>query len=203
MMLDTIDAAFVRRWRTAVPLAPVQREATAGAAVPVEPALPTTPVANERTLVDRLLVEAAPQWQAIADRIEAARGRGRRIIAVAGCERGEGRTTLVAAVAKALRSRGREVAVVEPEELAPHVGPTHDKRIVLVDAGVWFPAGPIRRPRLLVVSHGCEAAIVVRRARRPAAAAIEAALEAIGIEPLGEVVTFADDPAAAAVEPPT
>jgi hypothetical protein len=142
-------------------------------------------------LVDRLLVEAASQWQEIADRVEAARGRGRRVIAVAGHERGEGRTTIVAALDRVLRSRGREVVVCDAGNSAAHAGPPHDRRIVLADAGVWFPPGPIRRSRLLVASYGCEAVILVRRADRPTAPAIEAALAAIGIESLGEVVTFA------------
>ncbi len=161
---------------------------------------PARQTAVERCLVDRLLAEAGPQWHAIADRIEAARGRGRRVIAVAGCDRGEGRTTLVAVVAEVLQSRGRDVTVIGPGDLAVTAGPAHDKRIVLVDAGVWFPTGPIRRGRLLVASHGCEAAIIVRRTRRPQGTAIEAALEAIGIEPLGEVVTFVEDTATAPPE---
>ena len=230
MTLDTLDAAFVQRWRAAVPAAsPAPREPAppeparvpgpppprppAPAALAPAPSASTPPAAAvppparlpvrsaaDRTLLDRLLAEAAPQWHAIADRIEAARSRGRRVIAVAGCDRGEGRTTLVTAVAEVLQSRGRDVVVIESADLAGLAGPPHDKRIVLVDAGVWFPAGPIRRSRLVVASHGCEAAIVVRRACRPAAAAIEAALEAIGVEPLGEVVTFVGDAAAGPTE---
>jgi hypothetical protein len=205
MTLDALDAAFIDRWRAAAPppgtvLPPVAPPAPAPAPAPVpaptQAAGPTAAAACEPSLVDRLLAEAAPQWQAIADRIEAARGRGRRVIAVAGCDRGEGRTTLLAAVVRVLRSRGREVVVVEPGDLPTAVGVAHDKRIVLVDAGVWFPPGPIRRQRLLFVSHGCEAVVVVRRAGRPVAPAIEAALEAIGVEPLGEVVTFTGDEAA-------
>lgn len=206
MTLDALDAAFIDRWRAAA-LAPVPApvpmpEPTAvpsragdatSAADP--PTCPPEADAAAPGLVDRLLAAAAPQWQAIADRIEAARGRGRRVIAVAGCDRGEGRTTLLAAVARVLRSRGREVVVVEPGDLPAAIGVAHDKRIVLVDAGVWFPPGPIRRQRLLCVSHGCEAVIVVRRAGRPAGPAIDAALEAIGVEPLGEVVTFTGDDA--------
>lgn len=230
MTLDTLDAAFVQRWRAAVPaarpappepappepartsapppprppapaaLAPAPSASTPPAAAVPPPARLPVRSAADRTLLDRLLAEAAPQWHAIADRIEAARSRGRRVIAVAGCDRGEGRTTLVTAVAEVLQSRGRDVVVIEAADLAGLAGPPHDKRIVLVDAGVWFPAGPIRRSRLVVASHGCEAAIVVRRACRPAAAAIEAALEAIGVEPLGEVVTFVGDAAAGPTE---
>lgn len=214
MTLDALDAAFVDRWRAAA-LPPVPAAVPAAAAPPsvdtaprpvdaapavAPPVCPTGSAATEPGIVDRLLVEAAPQWQAIADRIEAARARGRRVIAVAGCDRGEGRTTLVAAVARVLRARGREVLVLEPDDLPGVAGAAHDKRIVLVDAGVWFPAGPIRRSRLLVASHGCEAVIMVRRAGRPAGAAIDAALEAIGVEPLGEVVTFTGGEAAVAAE---
>ena len=204
MTLDTLDAAFVRRWQDLPARSPPPSTAPPSIIpdpVPDRPA--AAPVAPQRSvrvqdsaseaapLVERLLVEAAPQWQAIADRIEAARSRGRRVIAVAGCERGEGRTTIVTALVRVLQSRGRDVVEGDAGNLATHTGQTHDKRIVLVDAGVWFPPGPIRRPRLLVASYGCEAVILVRRADCPAAPAIEAALAAIGIELLGEVVTFA------------
>lgn len=217
MTVDTLDAAFLRRWQALPPRPPQPTDTTiaapscvapsppAAAAEPAAPAAPprhgreTDSPVDESSLVERLLAAAGPQWQVIADRVEAARGRGRRVIAVAGCERGEGRTSIVAALARVLRSRGRDVVVGEPGTAA--AGPTHDKRIVLVDAGVWFPPGPIRRARLLVASYGCEAAILVRRADRPAAAAIEAALEAIGIEPLGEVVTFATVGADTEIEP--
>jgi hypothetical protein len=204
--LDTLDAAFVRRWQALptgsppppspapplVTLDPVPYRAAS--VVPLAPppsACTQDSMPDAAPLVDRLLADAACQWQVIADRVEAARSRGRRVIAVAGCERGEGRTTIVAALIRVLQSRGRDVIVGDPAHPAAHAGPTHDKRIVLVDAGVWFPPGPIRRPRLLVASYGCEAAILVRRADRPATPAIEAALAAIGIESLGEVVTFA------------
>ena len=165
MTSDTLDAAFLRRWQALPPRPPQQIDTTIAAPPCAAPAPPTAAAApaapappthgrepdspgDESPLVERLLAEAAAQWQAIADRVEAARGRGRRVIAVAGCERGEGRTTIVAALARVLRSRGRDVVVDEPGAAA--AGPTHDKRIVLVDAGVWFPPGPIRRARLLL-----------------------------------------------------
>ena len=205
MTLDTLDAAFVRRWQ-ALPTGSPPPPPPAPSLVSLDPVpYRAAPRSIKWTkamegfvhgqlntaLVDRLLVDAASQWQIIADRVEAARGRGRRVIAVAGHERGEGRTTIVAALDMVLRSRGREVVVCDAGNSAAHAGPTHDTRIVLADAGVWFPPGPIRRSRLLVASYGCEAVILVRRADRPAAPAIEAALAAIGIESLGEVVTFA------------
>jgi len=79
--------------------------------------------------------------------------------------------------------------------------------VVVLDLFIYGeePLAPVRsNPRLTVIKgdvrdqgtvrqavHGCEAVILVRRADRPAAPAIEAALAAIGIESLGEVVTFA------------
>lgn len=202
MTLDALDAAFVHRWRATRPAARSPHAVVASPApavhqaAAVPPAVPPEDSAEaveppRHSLVDRLLAAALPQWNAVADRVEAARGRGRRVIAVAGCDRGEGRTTLVAVLTRVLRSRQREVQAVEPGELPIAAGATCDKRIILVDAGVWFPPGPIRRQRLMIASHGCEAALIVRRADRPPVVAIEAALEAIGIEPLGEVVTFA------------
>jgi hypothetical protein len=122
------------------------------------------------------------------------------VIAVAGCERGEGRTTLLQCLAATLQDRGRDVVCVEPTDVAASRetsrgtavggGATHDKRIVLVDAGIWFPPGPIRRQRLVVASLGSEAVILTRRADRPGAGSRAALLAALGIEVLGEVVTF-------------
>lgn len=143
------------------------------------------------TVLDRLLVVAWPQWNRLAETVEGARARGRRVIAVAGGERSEGRSTLVAGLARVLRARGREVVETGPDGLGAAREPSHDKRIVIVDAGIWFPPGPIRRQRLTVASLGCEAAILVRRACRPAAPTREAVLESLGIEVLGEVVSFA------------
>jgi Mrp family chromosome partitioning ATPase len=208
MTLDALDAAFLQRWQAMpVPIpAPAPAPEQASAALPPQPAAvspppldpappPTRPVRPDAgaPLLERLLAEAWPQWNAIADRVEAARARGRRVIAVAGSERGEGRTTLVAGLSCVLATRGRDVQCAEPHDLAAadDAARTHDKRIVLVDAGIWFPPGPIRRQRLIVASLGCEAVIVVRRAGRPSLPAIEAAVEALGIEVLGEVVTFA------------
>jgi hypothetical protein len=213
MTLDALDAAFVHRWRSCrMPQPPAlnPRPAASAPAAPDAAAWPPTASSPDAAaeagqqagpcLVERLLAAALPQWNAVADRVEAARARGRRVIAIAGCERGEGRTTLVATLARVLRSRQREVEAVEPGELPIAAGVTCDKRIILVDAGVWFPPGPIRRQRLMVASHGCEAALIVRRADSPPVVAIEAALEAIGVEPLGEVVTFARRTAAEETE---
>ncbi|MFM1904420.1 MAG: iron-transfer P-loop NTPase [Planctomycetota bacterium] len=168
----------------------------AAAAPPADTLRPLSPLAS------RLLDSAADQWRLLADEIEAARLAGHRVIAITGGEPGEGRTTLVACLATTLARRGRDVRICDASDLAACAdgvvggGRLHDKRIVLVDAGVWFPAGPIRRSRLVVASLGCDAAILVRRADREPTPAWATALAAVGVEPLGEVVTFAPPPAA-------
>ncbi|MGB8854409.1 MAG: hypothetical protein WCC69_12675 [Pirellulales bacterium] len=156
------------------------------------------------SVVDRLLRAAWSEWNGLAAHVEAARLRGRRVFAVAGGEPREGRTTLVECLATVLRERGRDVSCTASQELAATAaddGQTHDKRIVLVDAGIWFPPGPIRRHWLARCVLGSEAAILVRRADRRAAAARHTVLESLGIEVLGEVLTFTDDVPSAAAEP--
>jgi hypothetical protein len=149
--------------------------------------------------IGRLLDAAWNEWSALADEIESARGRGRRAIAFVACERSVGCSTLVEAVVRILRDRGRDAISRDGSGLSMDVptgdrGPTHDKRIVLVDAGVWFPPGRIHRQRLAAASIGCDAAILVRRPGREAPASWGVVLEAIGVEPLGEVVSFATSP---------
>ncbi len=168
-----------------------------------EPVVPAVP-AGDGSVVDRLLRAAWSEWNGLAAHVEAARLRGRRVCAVAGGEPREGRTTLVQCLAAVLRERGRDVTCATPQELtaaaASDSGHSHDKRIVLVDAGIWFPPGPIRRHWLARSVVGSEAAILVRRADRPSAAARHTVLESLGIEVLGEVLTFTDDVPSAATE---
>jgi hypothetical protein len=227
MTLDALDQAFIDRWERRVAAAavpweshgelapPVASLAAAGQPPRLEPELVNPPAARagrtaaaphdetaslavDAKLVSRLLVAGRDQWACLADEVEAARLAGHRVIAVAGGERGEGRTTLVACLSRALRDRGREIIVLGSVAALATTdgGPAdggwlHDKRIVLVDAGIWFPPGPIRRQRLLVASLGCDAAILVRRADREPAPARATALAAGGVTALGEVVTFA------------
>lgn len=189
MTPDLLDHAFLDRWdglptaaaTAAVPSAAAQP--SGGEASQAGPPAPTDFIAC-------LLESARTEWSNLADEIERARGRGRRAIAITACEPGVGCTTLVEAVVRILRGRGRDAIRLEGSDTATS-GPTHDRRIVLVDAGVWFPPGRIHRQRLVVASTGCDAAILVRRPERQAPAAWGAALEAIGVEPLGEVISFA------------
>jgi hypothetical protein len=217
--LDEIDAAFVGRWRRgvdgvgecnagsgAVQVASLDLEDSVQMLVELAPTPSPPPTGG--SVVDRLLRAAWSEWNGLAAHVEAARLRGRRVCAVAGGEPREGRTTLVECLAAVLRARGRDVSCTTPQELAAAAasdprhshGHSHDKRIVLVDAGIWFPPGPIRRHWLARSVVGSEAAILVRRADRPSAAARHTVLESLGIEVLGEVLTFTDDVPSAAPE---
>lgn len=182
---DGIDATEV------VPLPP---PASTGRPGPKRNARPMPPApAADAPLVERLLAAAWDDWHALAACVEDARLAGRRVIAVAGSRPGEGRTTLVACLAAALHARGRDVVCAQPHDCAEAAGAgsrIHDRRIVLLDAGVWFPPGPLHRQRLMVASLGVDAAILVRRAEAPGGTARRAALESLGIEVLGEVLTF-------------
>lgn len=135
----------------------------------------------------RLLATAPQAWRRVADCIAEAHGRGRRSIAVTGSRHGEGRSTLVRGVAHLLRDRGLKVECVD----APDPGDWRDDVLVLVDAGIWFPPGPLRRQPLAHRSIGCDAVIIVRRADQPPCPARAAMIESVGLELLGEVVTFA------------
>jgi hypothetical protein len=142
--------------------------------------------------VERLLAAVPEEWLALAIRVEAACAGGAGVIAVAGGRAGEGRSTIVACLAETLADRGHAVEVHDraPVELPP--APQRGRvSVALVDAGVWFPGGPLRRSWLAKRSLGCQAAILVRRADEPECPAREAALVAVGVVVLGEVLTMA------------
>ena len=205
MTLDAIDQAFLDRWRAIQPpgneVAPPPMPATLSCLSAAAPPASDPPQGIDAGLVERLLVAGCEEWATLTDEVEAARLAGHRVIAITGSEQGEGRTTLIACLAHTLRSRGREVTILDGGDMA-RVGSTdtldggwrHDKRIILVDAGVWFRPGPIRRSRLMVASLGCDAAILVRRADRPPSSAKATSLAAVGVAVLGEVLTFATLP---------
>lgn len=216
MTLDLLDAAFLRRWEARdrrPPAAPAAGATAVVSAPPVAADPPTVPppqaaqppetialtsAGDRLEATARRLFERAPeQWLALARHCERARQRGLRVIAVAGAEQGEGRSTLVACLAEALRQRGRDVVCVGPTEVREAGGgpvgggAAHDRKLVLVDAGIWFPPGPMRRRRLLFSSLGHDAVILVRRADRPSLESRAAILESLGLMVLGEVLTFA------------
>lgn len=194
MTLDALDRAFLDHW-TAGAVA-----STAASSTAAEPGMPVVqsisdpaaspPGGSSTDLLGRLLETAWGDWCAVADEVEQARRRGRRVIAITACDRGAGCTTLATGLVRVLQGRGHDARCGSPEAACSDAS-THDRRIVVVDAGVWFPPGRIQRRRLLVSSVGCDAAILVRREDRPAPPGWSVALAAIGVEPLGEVVSFA------------
>jgi len=166
------------------------------AAAPVEAAeLPpaSAPEAFASDLVEQLLEQAPEAWESLAARVEQAHAEGLRVVAVAGAERGEGRSTVVAGIARALQQRGRRVVCGTQAPLVKEESdvPPDDETIVLVDAGVWFPPGPIRRKVLARCALGCDTLLFVRRQDVPECLAYQQALAAIGMPVLGVVLTFA------------
>lgn len=150
-------------------------------------------VASDQPLVEWLLQKAAHQWAALAVAVERAVADGLRVIAVAGGGRGEGRTTLVEGLAATLTARGWHVVLVSgplSEAGEAVIGGDRHRELVLVDAGVWFPPGPIRRERVAAMSAGCDAVILVRRATQAPSPARAAAIEQAGCRLLGEVETL-------------
>ena len=217
--LDAVDRAFLwhadqsRRQPPRPPQAPsvggeeTVREAArplsaAGAPVPVPALLHTkpaiaasihpSPVTDDAmgTLVDRLLRVVPDAWSHLAKRVEDAHRDGAEVIAITGARRGEGRTTLVECLTRTLVIRGRRVECHDRASLDRAAVGGDGSSIVLVDAGVWFPGGPFRRAWLERQSLGCHAVILVRRADQPACEARGAALEAVGLKVLGEVLTM-------------
>jgi hypothetical protein len=142
------------------------------------------------TLVDRLLRVVPHAWSHLAKRVEDAHRDGAEVIAITGARRGEGRTTLVGGLARALMARGRRVECHDRVPLELASAGREGGTIVLVDAGVWFPGGPLRRAWLERQSLGCHAVILVRSADQPACPARGVALEAVGLKVLGEVLTM-------------
>lgn len=142
------------------------------------------------TLVDRLLRVVPHAWSHLAKRVEDAHRDGAEVIAVTGARRGEGRTTLVGCLARALMARGRRVECHDRMPLKMASAGPEGRAIVLVDVGVWFPGGPLRRAWLERQSLGCHAVILVRSADQPACPARAVALEAVGLKVLGEVLTM-------------
>ena len=202
--VDMVDAVFLRRLHpepatvaapsTAAEIKPDATQAEKPAvAAPVSTAARSDTIEFDESLVEWLLEKVPEQWAALATSVEQAAADGWRVIAVAGGGRGEGRTTLVAGLAATLTARNWRVIVVagpltEAGETFLESG--GDRPLVIVDAGVWFPPGPIRRDRVASLCAGCDAAILVRRASQPSSPARAAAIEQAGCHVVGEVVTF-------------
>jgi len=196
MTIDLIDQAFLARF--SVPAAP------RSAAAPPPPTIAACgqPPVPDDAVVSALLAECPEQWGRLAGHVEAAWSGGERVVAVAGRAHGDGVSTVVRGLVHVLRQRGGTVTCREPDAArgGVEIGAVDDGRLLLVDGGVWFPPGPVHRGRLARAAFGCHAALLVRRAGRSPCAAHAAALAALGIRVLGEVVTFADSPMHSALE---
>lgn len=197
MTVDLIDQAFLRRVTD-----PVVHDIAVATPLPsvADGSQPPPPV--EDPVVALLLATCAEQWVRLADRVEAAWTAGERIVAVAGRARGDGVSTVVRGLAHVLQERGVPMTCREHRAAGERAwtDSANDGRPVLVDGGVWFPSGPVHRGRLARAAFGCQAAILVRRASRVPSPAHAAALAALGVRVLGEVVTFAESPAPTALE---
>jgi len=161
--------------------------------------------ADQRPASDAPAAARVPEaWAAIAGELEAAAAAGCRVIAVVSFRRGEGCSTVAHGAVRALEARGRRAACVTkpPLQVAAGDAQAAAAEIVVVDAGNWFPPGPIRRHHVARQAFGCDAVILVRRADRPRCDVHAEALAAIGLCVLGEVETFAMDAANASWEHP-
>lgn len=192
MTVDFIDRAFLRRMAEPIVVKNSFGEVAAPEAVRCEadppPALPVSD-----PVVAHLLTIFPEQWARLAARLAAAFEAGDRVVAVAGRSRGDGCSTIVRGLAHVMQARGMGVTCrLRDTAFASAACRADDCGRVLVDAGVWFPPGPLHRGRLARAVMGCHAALLVRRAGRQPCPAHEQALEALGIHVLGEVVTFAD-----------
>jgi len=195
--LDALDRAFLWRAEQARQWPTESLETTASLAeTKVSEAKVSeakVPEPGDDSLVDRLLRTVPDAWSHLAQRVEDAHRDGGLVIAITGARRGEGRTTLVECLRRTLLARGRRVACfgcapVDVETVRRVDDP--GGCIVLVDAGIWFPGGPLRRAWLERQSLGCNAVILVRRADQPECPARGVALEAVGLKVIGEVLTM-------------
>jgi hypothetical protein len=195
--IDLIDRAFIGRF---------QGEPVEGESVelldsrPCGGELPGGEKRVDRPASSPLAAAPVPDaWAAIASELEAANDAGCRVIAVVAARRGEGCSTVAQGAVRALVARGRRAACVTKPPLQLASGDS-EADIIVVEAGSWFPPGPIRRHHLARQAFGCDAVILVRRADRPRCEAHADALAAIGLCVLGEVETFADGAASASWE---
>jgi len=156
--------------------------------------------AEEQRTLEQLLIHASSEWRQLADCIEQAHAGGSRVVAVAGRRRGEGRTTLVHGIARTLEDRGWRVACVQQPPVEAS-GSDAVADVILVDAGVWFPPGPVRRNRIANMACGCDAVLLVRRAAQPPCVVHEGVIKSLGLKVLGEALTFAAPLALAAPLP--
>jgi len=186
MTMDLIDRAFLSRHEASL---------ARGATSILEQQEPMMqPVVEQvvEPIVADLLRIADDEWMRLVARVGTAVADGARVIALAGRERGEGRSTVARGLVHLLREQGHAADLGQRPDLRESDSPEGRMRdCVVCDAGVWFPPGPVHRGRLARAALGCDVVILVRRAARPPCPAHEQALVGLGIRLLGEIVTFA------------
>lgn len=69
----------------------------------------------------RLISRASDEWDRLADALLAANAQGRKVLAIAGCRRGEGATTLLLCAARRLAERGVKIAMVDADLSRPRL----------------------------------------------------------------------------------
>lgn len=188
--MDLLDRAFVQHTLPCPAVLP--REPAPAVTTAPEPVTACPPAAASPSAVSDDPLEVI--WDGLAEAVDQATWKGHSVIAVTAAERGVGASTVAVGLARALDRRGRRMAILHGSPL--HAGyhaellelaAEHD--LVIVDPGPWFGPGRLRRERLARLSQGCDAAIVVRREAAGPMPAVEAALEAVGLACLGEVLT--------------
>ena len=69
----------------------------------------------------RLIARAAEEWDRLADALVTARDRGQKVLAIAGCRRGEGATTLLLCAARRVAERGVKAVLVDADTVRPRL----------------------------------------------------------------------------------
>lgn len=218
MTVDLLDQAFLQATAGQQPRnapaagapdsnMPVQPDAiAAGPAVTAElEAMPGESAVEAVDLTLLQLLERFPdQWATVVTAVEEARRAGARVIAVAGHQRGEGRTTLVQGLGLLLAERGWQVTcfataaawwreLVGPEASGRHCLPpaaVGEDDLVLVDAGIWFPPGPLRPRQLLLKMFGFDGVLLMRHVDLPPCPVRDGVIAKAGLQAIGEIVSF-------------
>ncbi len=69
----------------------------------------------------RLMAKAVEEWDRLCDALLAASARGQKVLAIAGCRRGEGATTLLLCAASRLAERGIKTVLVDADPERPRL----------------------------------------------------------------------------------
>ena len=144
-------------------------------------------------IVKRLLEKVPGQWLDFAKSIESEVREGRQVIAIVGGVPGEGCSTIARGLVSTLRCRGWDVAALDDTHAIDRqdiFSMNAEKKVVVVDAGAWFPPGPIQHNRISELSNGFDAVVLVRRASKAPSAARATVIRNVGLHLIGEVETF-------------